>query len=809
MNRLLWKNLYSEIRRTFMRFLSIFAICALGVAFFAGIRATSPDMKEAANRYFNRMRLADITVMCTSGLTEDDVRALRALEGVEAVRPQVHTDALMSAGETEYNIRLISLPIAEPEENSANPFKLPSLDIDTEPENPVNELELVYGRLPVDDHEVALDMNLSGKIALGDTVVFRAMGSEAELRVVGFCYSASYVSLLERGSSTVGSGSCDAFAYASGNAVGSLGGKLPMMGMLTTRYTEATIRISGSDEMSAFSEEYRDAVSAVTRRIEEYGEKAGGVWYVQSRSSNPGYTDYSENTERIAAVGKVFPLIFFLVAALVSLTTMTRMVEEQRIEMGTLKALGYRRGAIIGKYLYYAVFASLSGGIVGCLIGFKLFPVILSKAYNIMYRIPDFQTPFRADIALASIIAATGCTAVATLGAAWNALRAVPAALMRPKAPKPGKRVFVERIVFLWRRMGFTAKVTVRNLLRYKKRFWMSVVGIAGSCALLVTGFGLKDSIFGIITEQFGELWKMDLQAYAYDVMPKDEMAEIAAGSFGENAVDNIAYCYDKPMEAEQDGVTMGNVHLFGVEDAEALRSLIAFRDGKTPPELTEEGAVVTRKLAEKFGLKEGGTLTLVTGGGHYDVPVAGITDNYVYHYVYMTPGLYEKVFGKAMEYNGFLVSFQTALETDEEKDALAERILADGRMYTVAFTDGIYDTVWDSLSILNYVVMVLIVGSALLTFVVMLNLTNINITERQRELATLRVLGFHDREMYDYVFRENNALAFIGAAAGLLLGVVLHQFVIKTCEVDLVMFVRAVEPLSFVYSFVLTICSA
>ena len=218
MNRLLWKNLYSEIRRTFMRFLSIFAICALGVAFFAGIRATSPDMKEAADRYFTKMHLSDITVMCSNGLTEEDIRSLRAIEGVEAVRPQVHTDALMSANDAEHNIRIISMPIAESQENSANPFKLPSLDIDPSPKNPINEPELSAGRLPMNDHEVLLDNTLIDEIALGDMVKFSSVGGEVELRVVGFAYSAKYVSLLERGSSTVGSGTCEGFAFASGNA---------------------------------------------------------------------------------------------------------------------------------------------------------------------------------------------------------------------------------------------------------------------------------------------------------------------------------------------------------------------------------------------------------------------------------------------------------------------------------------------------------------------------------------------------------------------------------------------------------------
>lgn len=804
---LLVKNLLCEIWKTRTRYLSIFAISALGVAFFSGIRATSPDMKDAGDTLFQESNLADITVMSTAGLTPDDIEALRAIEGVEAVSPGLFVDAMMqTGGGEEKNVRLLSLPIQEKEKYGQLIDLLPSYDIDPAPEYEMNTLEIKEGRLPVSDREAALDVKLQEDLglALGDHVTFETSGGTATLRVVGFVYSPKYVSLIERGLSTVGNGSCAGFAYASGNALTHLGTKLPILGLLTAMYTEADIVISGKEGLSAFSDEYADLVDAVSTRIEAYAETASGTWYIQDRSANPGYSDYSENTERIAAVGNVFPVIFFVVAALVSLTTMTRMVEEQRIEMGTLKALGYSTAAIMMKYVVYSISACVLGGFLGAVVGFRLLPYVIISAYSIMYRLPSFATPYRVDIATMAIFAVMACTGLATVAASASALREVPATLMRPKAPKVGKRVLLERVTFIWKRFNFTTKVTVRNIFRYKKRFFMSIIGIAGSCSLLVTGFGLEDSIFGIAECQFNDIWKMDVQAYTYDSMPLSELQELAENSAAAPHFRSVMFCYDTVCDAGSGDARTGNVHVLGVRDYAEMDEKIRLHSSGTEIPLTDEGAVITKKLAELSGVEAGDTLHIYSGSQEYEVLVAGVADNYVYHYVYMTAAYYEQVFGRPMEYNAFMINLDGVPEG--ELDTVSEGILADSRVYTVMTLSSIYDSIMDSLSILDYIVIVLIAGSALLTFVVMLNLTNINLGERKRELATLRVLGFYDKEMYDYVFRENNALAAIGAAAGLMLGKFMHAFVIRTCEVDLVMFVRSANAMSFVYSFVLTV---
>ena len=808
MNALTLKNLLREIKRTFTKFLSIFAICALGVAFFAGIRATSPDMKEAGDRLYNTYNLSDISVISTSGLTADNIRDLESIEGIQAVRASLFVDAMArGTDEKEKNLRLYSMPIKLKSEYAPLIDLIPDYGIDTSPEYEMNGVEIVSGRMPLNDTETALDYTLEGSLVkqLGDEITLTTSGGTVTLRVVGFIRSPMYISMFERGTSSIGNGTSDGFAYASGNAISSLGTKLPVMSLLNTYYTRADIVISGKEGLSAYSDEYEALVNEVTDRIEDYASTQSGTWYIQDRSGNPGYSDYSENTDRIAAVGDVFPLIFFIVAALVCLTTMTRMVEEQRIEMGTMKALGYGGWQIAMKYAVYAMSACISGGVVGAIIGFKLFPYVIMKGYSIMYYLGKLETPYRADIAFMAIAAMAVCTAAATFSACYASLKEVPATLMRPKAPKAGRRVLLEKMPFIWKKLSFTSKVTVRNLFRYKKRFFMSVIGIAGSGALLVTAFGLNDSIFGIIEKQFGDIWQMDVQAYVYEAMPLADMQELLGKNPANDDFDSVMFCLDSQMECKNGGRSQNGVHLLGVESAESMAGRVSLHNGGTPVTLDDSGVVVTAKLAETLSIKVGDEINMRTGGEDHLMRVIGIADNYVYHYVYITAAYYETVFGKAMLYNGFMGNLKDGL-TDETMDAMSTQLLSDSRMYTVRTIGSIYASVWDSLSILNYVVLVLILGSGMLTFVVMLNLTNINIGERMRELATLRVLGFYDKEMYDYIFRENNALSVIGAFVGLLFGNIMHLFVIRTCEVDMVMFVRSAKPLSYVYAFALTI---
>ncbi len=807
---LLVKNLFQEIRTTSARFFSIAAISMLGVAAFTGLRATGPDMMLTGDKYLDRLALSDIQVMSSAGLTPDDIRALSALPGVAAVVPGLQADALMQledGGDKELNIHLYSMPFAQEEEHPARFFQLPDYAIDPAPENSVNLVQLTHGRMPLDDHEVALDSQTVKQVdvELGDWIRFESSGGNVGLRLVGLIESPKYMSSVERGKSTVGRGVSDGFAYASGNSLTKLGARLPAMAMLTTRYTHADIVVDGAKALNCFSEDYKKLVSSVIDRLEQYGDETGDTWYVQGRDSNPGYEDYRQNTERISAIGQTFPLMFYVVAALVSLTTMTRMVEDGRVQIGTLKALGYSGAAIAGGYFSYAALATLLGGIVGSIMGFRLFPTVISNAYGVFYRLPDFQTPYHWDIARDAILFITVCTTGAAVSACISTLREVPAAIMRPKAPKPGRRVFLEYIGFLWKRMSFTAKVTARNLLRYKKRFWMSTIGIAGSCALMLTGFGLRDSVFGITDRQFTKIMRMQMQAFSYEAMDVLDWEQLLQERDPEGKITGSTLVRDKSMDIEDKARGNRSIHFMMVQDAAALRPFLDLKspDGQ-PLELSDTGVIVTSKIAELYGLKAGSALTLTSGTTSYQLRVSGVAENYVMHYVFISPAYYEGVTGQEPLYNGVFAHMEDTSEQTE--NALAASLLADGRMYAVNFTTGLQHSLHDNLSSLNYVVGVLILCAAALAFVVMFNLTNINLTERRRELATLRVLGFYDKELYSYVFRENNALALIGALFGLVLGVFMHRFVISTTEVDIVRFVREITPLSYIISFALTL---
>ncbi len=807
---LLVKNLFQEIRTSSARFLSIAAISMLGVAAFTGLRATGPDMMLTGDAYLDQLALSDIQVISSAGITAEDVRALSKIEGVEAVVPSLQVDALMrreTDGEKELNVHLHSIPFQKEEQYPARPFRLPRYDIDRSPENGINLVQLTAGRMPLDDHEVALDSQIVKHMEakLGDWMVFHSSGGSVRLRVVGLIESPKYMSSVERGKSTVGRGVSDAFAYASGNALAKLGTRLPAVAMLTTRYTHADIVVEGAKTLNCFSEEYKQTVSAVMDRLEEYGEDTGDTWYVQGRDSNPGYEDYRQNTERISAIGQTFPLMFYVVAALVSLTTMTRMVEDGRIQIGTLKALGYSGAAIAGGYFSYAALATLLGGIVGSMVGFQLFPTIISNAYGVFYRLPNFQTPYHWNIAFDAIVFITVCTTGAAVSACMSTLREVPAAIMRPKAPKPGKRVFLERMTFLWKRMNFTAKVTARNLLRYKKRFWMSTIGIAGSCALMLTGFGLRDSVFGITNRQFTKIMRMQLQAFSYEAMDAADWVALLKGRDTEANIKGYLLVRDKTMDIEDKVRGDRSVHFMMVQDAAKLRPFIDLRTpGGQELSLPDDGVVVTSKIAELYGLRAGSELTLTSGTTSYQLHISAVAENYVMHYVFISPAYYTQVTGQELMYNGVLAQMRDT--ADEAENRLAASLLSDGRMYSVNFTKGLQDSLHDNLSSLNYVVGVLILCAAALAFVVMFNLTNINLTERRRELATLRVLGFQDKELYSYVFRENNALAAIGSVFGLVLGIIMHRYVIATTEVDIVRFVREITLFSYIVSVALTL---
>ncbi len=573
----------------------------------------------------------------------------------------------------------------------------------------------------------------------------------------------------------------------------------------------------GEKDLADGKKEYEDAKKDAEDEIAENQQKLDDAkkeledlempeWMVTDREDLPEYTDYGDNADRLRNIGQVFPVIFFLVAALISLTTMTRMVEEQRTQIGTLKALGYKKSAIAAKYICYAFFATLLGSVLGMLIGEKIIPYIIITAYGIMYHNVantisiDYQPGFALIASAASVV----CTVGATLFASGKELQETPASLMRPPAPKEGKRVLLERLTFIWKHLSFSWKSTIRNLFRYKKRLIMTVFGIAGSMGLMLVGFGIQDSISDIAAIQYRELQHYDGMVIEDSDATEEEHAELFE-YMKEN--EQIAHCNRVQMTkiSAPKGSSSVSIYLFVPESLSEFAKDVTLKNRITGEtyELTDEGAAISEKTASLLGLKVGDMIPLKKGDKEYKVRVAVITENYMSHYLYMTPRVYEQTFGEKPEYENIVFTMQEDCKDDLEM--AGSRILANPGALSISYTSSLASQVDRMLSTLDAVILVLIVSAGMLAFVVLYNLNNINITERQRELATLKVLGFYDGEVSQYVLRENVILTVLGIMFGAVFGILIHRYVITTVEVDAVMFGRNIKLLSFLYSGILT----
>ena len=571
----------------------------------------------------------------------------------------------------------------------------------------------------------------------------------------------------------------------------------------------------GEAEYQKGLEEYEQAKADAQLELEQaqadidQGQKdldamATCEWYVLGRDTNSGFVSYSQDAERVDNLSSIFPVIFFVVAALACLTTMTRMVEEQRTQIGSLKALGFSRLAISQKYIGYAFVASLVGGLIGLGIGATLIPAVIANAFQIMYAIPGLDYKMQLPLFVLAVLAAVACTTGAALWACLSTLIDTPANLMRPRAPKAGKRVFLEYIKPIWRRLSFTWKVTMRNLFRYQKRFWMTVIGIGGCTALIVTGFGLHESIFDVLDKQFDEISLYDATVGLDEDLTEEQKQGIEDYLDGEEAVADYMFTYQQMMDASTTG-TSYDVYLFAVDDVEEFGRFVDLRhrSDHSPVELDGSGVVIDEKLSELLGVSVGDTITL-EGDQRVEAVVADITENYVYHYVYLTRDLYTQLYGEDYQNNVMLLAYQDGMGVDVSNQTSETLMKMDG-VASYSYIATIRDSFEDSMDAINYAVVIIIVAAAALAFVVLYNLTNINITERRSELATLKVLGFYDGETTAYVLRENVFLTIFGVILGLVLGRFLHSWMVLTVEVDLVMFGRTAPPYAYVLAAALT----
>lgn len=566
----------------------------------------------------------------------------------------------------------------------------------------------------------------------------------------------------------------------------------------------------GEKELTTKKKEFETKIADAEKELIDAKEDVEDIenpeWYILDRNQNTGYASYIQDTESINNLSIVFPIVFFAIAALVSLTSMTRMVEEERQELGTLKALGYNKFHIMLKYLIYSSLATIIGGVIGIFIGIQLIPRIILDMYGMMYTLPEPVIGLNSDNSMLGLTLIYICIVGATIYAIIKELHEKPANLLRPKAPKIGKRVLLERITPIWKRLNFSRKVTVRNIFRYKKRVLMTIIGICGCTALILTGFGLKDSISEILPNQYEKVFNYDFQVTLKDSLDNEQREEFITDLENKEGINKAVETYMSSATASKDDLEE-DVQIVVPNSNEELKEVIKFYDVKTDEDidLKTDEVILSDKLAELLNVEEGETIKLDgIGDSIQEVKVSNITENYISHYVYMSKELYTKLYDEEYKPNVLLVEDDNLTKEQEEK--ITSELLDSGKVSGVSLNKTIMTTLDETLSSLNYVVVILIVSAGLLAFVVLYNLANVNISERIRELATIKVLGFYDKEVYNYISRETVLLTIIGIALGLVAGYFLNYYIIRTCEINMLRFAKVINPLSYLYAILITV---
>lgn len=859
-----------SVRGSLGRFLAILGIVALGCGFYAGLQMCGPDMRIAADRWYDGCALWDLRVVSSQGLDDAAVARLRKVDGVEAAMPARTVDVMAEAAGKNVAVRVSSVDAdAARASRASGTTAVTSADADY-----LNRARLVSGRWPRKAGEcVASADATTAPLKVGDVVRATSAASDVDsvlaqctLTVVGTVSSPDYPYTGSFGTTTLGDGTIGQYVYVT-DATFAKG----------VPYTEVYLAVNGARGLESGSSAYERRVDAVAKRVRRAANAAakerfqelkadaqaqvdaraqelqaqrqaaaaataqaaqaqleeaqrqidaaqakvdamqGPEVYVLDRAQSEGVATYQADTERMDHIAAVFPAMFFLVAALVALTTMTRMIEDDRQKIGTHKALGYGRARIAAMYLAYALLAAGTGAVLGIAVLSQVLPLIVTSAYGIIYAVPSLGLPLPVSpgIALASGGLGVGVTLAATWLAVASTLRETPAALMLPRAPKAGRRILLERVGPLWRRLSFSWKVTFRNLFRYKRRLLMTVVGIAGCSALLLVGFGLHDSIWDIIDRQFGPIIRYDTTVgMDADAAEKDVDAVVARlRDAGARRVERVER---RTMLARGKGGSASatektRVSVMVPRTSAGLSRCVSLRDRTTGKAVAfgDDSVLVTEKLASLYGIRAGEKIVLFSQddagnakGKGVELTVDGVVENYVGNVVYVGRDAWRRVEEKAPSFSTVLADVRGGASARER---LADELHDMDGVATVAFSSETIETYRHMLSVVNMVVVVLIVSAGALAFIVLYNLTNINVSERVREIASLKVLGFTRREVHAYVFREIVLLSLLGDAVGMVLGTWLEGFVITTAEVDYVMFGRAIHPLSFALAFALT----
>lgn len=875
MRKAVFKDFIRNIKGSLGRFFAIMAIVAIGVAFFAGVTASSGDMKHSSDSYYDEYNMNDIRILSSIGFTSQDIDAVSKVYGVKAVYKTNTHDVLVDYDGRENVAHVSGIPVGKASDDDSY----------------INQLRIKEGRLPQNDKECVVKYEDTRKsMQVGDVISFKS-GTEDDINdtfkdieytVVGIVYTPCYVSY-DLGSSGIGNGHINYCIYVGDDE------------FKNNYYTECYAVIDGAKDMDTYSDDYKklidkyaDDIKAISKErldirkqtvIDEYTkakadkkeelletikknvvdsiteqyqayypgmdvssmiepyvmpayEKAvaqfdfdavnaeydkkmnetladsdSWEWYVLTRESSYSFRDYESSANRMKAIATVFPLFFIIVAGLVCLTTMTRMVEEERGLIGTYKALGYGKATIALKYVIYAFLASLTGAVIGCAAGLRLFPYIIYESWNIIYQMPAIKYASHTILSVVAVASLILVTLIATLYSCYNELSEVPSALMRPKAPKNGKKILLEH-TFIWKHLSFTKKVTMRNIFLYKKRFFMTVIGIAGCGALITAGFGIKDSVQSIIDNQYGQIIHYDnilvFNKNADSDARNNLSDKISSDEYYKSSLMDYAYTAEVKIPGSADDYS---TEITVVNDTSAYMDYVTFRTrrSKKTIELDDSGVIISEKLAKDLNVKEGDNVLIHDEDNKQaTVKVSGVMEMYINNYIFMTSEYYSQVFGYTPDNNRILGILTS--DGEDIQSVIGDRYLTDNNVKSLTFVKANITRFENMIQSLDLVTWVLIISAGMLAFVVLYNLTNVNISERIREIATIKVLGFYDREVGEYVYRENIILTLIGGVFGLLLGMALHAYIMTTIELDGVMFGTKINISSFLISYGITI---
>lgn len=739
------KDAFREIKSRFKIFLSIMVMSFLGVGFYTSIKATGPSMQKTANKTLKDVNFYDIAFTNYQGLTEDDLKEIKKNNKFENVVGVFDSDALGEVKNVKYVFKVLEI------------------------NNKINKITVTKGRLPKNNKECLIDEN--EKVKIGTTIKLDSYYyKETELKVVGYANSPLYLAE-DRDQTKLGSGEINYNIYIDKDNI-----NVPIYSSIY-----ATLK----DDYNIFSSKYEKEINKIKDKYED-------DYIVLKQEDNYGFKSYSDDTNRINNIGKLFPFIFFLIATLISLTSMTRMVEEQRGLIGTLKALGYTGKQISRKYIIYASLASIIGGILGLFVAMNTIPQIIYSMYQLMYKTGDFLIDYNWKVSIEGMLISYLCIIGATYYACKKELEIKPALLMRPKAPKAGKRVLLEYIPFIWNKLNFTTKVTFRNMFRYKKRFLMTIIGIGGCTGLIFAGYALQGSVKNVLPYQYGKIFKYDINVIASSNLTEEDKKYIndhedVKGSILLNAQSAKIDDYDKFI-------------LMTVNDD--IYNFINIRDYKTKEKLDiNDGLIVSQKMASLNNIEVGDYVNLINKDDKkIKIKVIGICENYLEHYAYISEELYEEKFKTELTYNSALIN------SSKDTKKLNKYLLENEKIINTILTKDVKTRMDKTLEKFGVVVWVLIICAGALALAVLYNLANVNINERIRELATIKVLGFYNKEVYEYVERETKILTLFGIILGFGLGYSLNTFILKTCELDVFMFPTDVGIMVFVYASVITV---